>query len=256
MDAKIAARLREPFPSEQVGQLPRVTCSDCSDRSTRCTKHERSKCSDCGAYVSTAHIHLDYVGHADVTSRLLEVDPDWTWEPLATDDHGLPVFDTDSNDRPVGLWIRLTVGGVSRLGYGSCPSSQGDAVKVLIGDALRNAAMRFGVAVDLWAKGDRKDPAAENPTASGGQAQRRRAKQQQAEPDPEQAQVIAMKREVVDFRKTNGLGADPKLITEHFVEVTGMDAEALQTRAGLEVYLTALREDVAKSNGHAAADAS
>ena len=255
MDASIATALRAPFPAEQIGQLPRVTCGDCSDRSTRCSKHERSKCSDCGAYVSTAHIHLDYVGHADVTSRLLEVDPDWTWEPLATDDHGLPVFDTDNNDRPVGLWIRLTVGGVSRLGYGSCPSSQNDAVKVLIGDALRNAAMRFGVAVDLWAKGDRKDPAAENAVASGGQAQRRRAKQQ-AEPDPEQAQVIAMKREVVDFRKTHGLGADPKLIAEHFTEVTGMEAAALQTRAGLEAYLAHLREDAAKRNGHATADAS
>ena len=32
--------------------------------------------------------------------------------------------------------------------------------------------MRFGVALDLWAKGDRADPTAENATASGGQASR------------------------------------------------------------------------------------
>lgn len=32
--------------------------------------------------------------------------------------------------------------------------SGGDAVKEVIGDALRNAAMRFGAALDLWHKGD------------------------------------------------------------------------------------------------------
>ena len=32
--------------------------------------------------------------------------------------------------------------------------------------------MRFGVAVDLWAKGDRADPTRENATESGGQAAR------------------------------------------------------------------------------------
>lgn len=85
----------------------------------------------------------------------------------------MPVFDLDEHGSPVGMWIKLTVGGVTRLGYGSVPSGQADAVKVLIGDALRNAAMRFGVALDLWAKGDRADPTAENATASAGHAARR-----------------------------------------------------------------------------------
>lgn len=54
-----------------------------------------------------------------------------------------------------GMWIRLTVCGVSRLGYGSADGKQGgDAIKEIIGDALRNAAMRFGAALDLWHKGD------------------------------------------------------------------------------------------------------
>ena len=166
-------KLRTPFAPEMVGKLPRVTCGDCSDRNKQCTKHNKVKCGVCQAYVSEKHIHIDYVGHADVTDRLLSVDPEWNWEPKAEDEHGLPVFDADRNGAPVGLWIKLTVGGVTRLGYGSCPSGQGDAVKVLIGDALRNAAMRFGVALDLWAKGDRADPTAENATASAGQASRR-----------------------------------------------------------------------------------
>jgi hypothetical protein len=133
--------LRKPFPQDQVGKLPR------------------------------GNVKLDYVGHADVTARLLDVDPEWNWEPLATE-NGLPSFDLDKNGNPVGLWIKLTVGGVTRLGYGSVPSDQRDAVKVLIGDALRNAAMRFGVALDLWAKGDRADPTAENPSGSAGAAAR------------------------------------------------------------------------------------
>jgi hypothetical protein len=134
--------LRKPFPPEAIGKLPRGGAK------------------------------LDYVGHADVTARLLDVDPAWNWEPLAYEDGGLPRFDLDKNGNPVGFWIKLTVHDVTRLGYGSCPSDQRDAVKVLIGDALRNAAMRFGVALDLWAKGDRADPTAENPSGSAGQANR------------------------------------------------------------------------------------
>ena len=160
--------LRRKFPAEEVGKLPRVTCPDCSDRRKTCSEHRKSRCTTCQAYVSERHIHIDYVGHADVTARLLEADPEWNWEPKAEDERGMPVFDTDDNGSPVGLWIKLTVGGVTRLGYGSVPGGQPDAVKVLIGDALRNAAMRFGVALDLWAKGDRADPTAENATASAG----------------------------------------------------------------------------------------
>jgi hypothetical protein len=173
-DNEALLSLLEPFPAEQVGKLPRVTCTACSNNRGSCSDHDKARCNACGAWVSTKHIHLDYVGHADVTRRLLETDPAWQWEPLAEDENGLPIFDTDAKDNPVGLWIKLTVLGVTRRGYGSCPSGQNDAVKVLIGDALRNAAMRFGVALDLWAKGDRADPAVENATASGGQAARRR----------------------------------------------------------------------------------
>lgn len=83
---------------------------------------------------------LDYVGHAATTDRLLAVDP--TWEPLALDERGLPAIDQAGN-----LWIRLTVCGLTRIGVGDGPS-----MKVRIGDAIRNAAMRYGVALDLWSK--------------------------------------------------------------------------------------------------------
>jgi len=114
------ALLREPFPAHQISKLPK------------------------------GGIFLDYVGHAALTDRLLDADKEWNWEPLALDAAGLPALDANG-----GLWIRLTVDGLTRLGYGHAGAKKGgDAIKELIGDALRNAAMRFGAALDLWHKGD------------------------------------------------------------------------------------------------------
>lgn len=112
MSAEAAAALRKPFPKSAIGKIPK------------------------------GGIQLDYVGHAAVTDRLLAVDPEWTWEPMATTPEGLPMPDGHGN-----LWIRLTVCGVTRIGVGD-----GKSMKELIGDAIRNAAMRFGVALDLWSK--------------------------------------------------------------------------------------------------------
>lgn len=152
-----AAALREPFPAGEVGKLPRVTCPDCRSKDTTCQRHRRSRCSGCGSFVSTDHIHLDYVGHAEVTDRLLQVDPEWNWEPMGWDATGLPAF-----DRLGGLWIRLTVSGMTRPGYGHADNmTGGDAVKEVIGDALRNAAMRFGIGLDLWRRSELADDAPE-----------------------------------------------------------------------------------------------
>ncbi len=112
MKPETATALRKPFPPESVGRLPK------------------------------GGVMLDYVGHAAVTDRLLTVDPEWSWEPFALGPDGLPAPDREGN-----LWIRLTVCGVTRIGVGD-----GKNAKERIGDAIRNAAMRFGVALDLWAK--------------------------------------------------------------------------------------------------------
>lgn len=91
---------------------------------------------------------LEYINHGLVTERLLEVDPTWTWEPLVTDERGFPVFDEHG-----GLWIRLTVCGVTRLGYGDSEGQKGpDAIKGAISDALKIAAARFGVALHVWSQ--------------------------------------------------------------------------------------------------------
>lgn len=134
--------LREPFPENQISLLPKPTSKD----------GKKAKCNECGNFHAHPAIHLKYVGHAALTDRLLDADPNWSWEPMTLKD-GLPGFDASG-----GLWIKLTVCGVTRLGYGHAATSQykevGSREKEVIGDALRNAAMRFGAALDLWHKGE------------------------------------------------------------------------------------------------------
>jgi hypothetical protein len=114
------SKMLEPFPANEINQIPK------------------------------GGIQLDYVGHAALTKRLLETDLEWSWEPFAVGEDGLPKLDDKG-----GLWIRLTVCGITRIGYGDAGNSKGtNAVKEAIGDALRNAGMRFGAALDLWHKGD------------------------------------------------------------------------------------------------------
>jgi hypothetical protein len=49
----------------------------------------------------------------------------------------------------------MTVCGMTRLGYGDATGKTGaNAVKEIIGDAIRNAGMRFGMALDLWTSSD------------------------------------------------------------------------------------------------------
>jgi 5'-3' exonuclease len=142
------ALLRAPFEKHQISKLPKG-----SKEQNNCPPHEKKSCAVCGGWHHPKMIHLDYVGHAALTDRLLEADPMWSWEPAALAPNGLPLFDQTG-----GLWIRLTVCGVTRLGYGHAPSKTfqepGAREKEIIGDALRNAAMRFGAALDLWHKGD------------------------------------------------------------------------------------------------------
>ena len=114
------AKMLEPFAPNEINQIPK------------------------------GGLKLDYVGHAALTKRLLETDLNWSWEPFAVGEDGLPKLDERG-----GLWIRLTVCGITRIGYGDSGNSRGtQAIKEAIGDALRNAGMRFGSELDLWHKGD------------------------------------------------------------------------------------------------------
>lgn len=142
------AKLREPFPANLISKLPKETKTQIDQR-----KQDGQKwgvnCKVCGGWHHKNAVHLDYVGHAAATDRLLDADPRWNWHPVADPaSRGLPVV-------PGGMWIELTVDGVTRLGFGDAAGKTGgDAIKEIIGDAIRNAGMRFGMALDLWHKGD------------------------------------------------------------------------------------------------------
>ena len=140
--------LRAPFPAHQISKLPKPTKKQTDD--VRADFKKGVRCQMCGAWHHPDVVHLDYVGHAALTDRLLDCDPSWNWEPMALASNGAPALDQSG-----GMWIKLTVCNVTRLGYGHADGkSGGDAIKEVIGDALRNAAMRFGAALDLWHKGD------------------------------------------------------------------------------------------------------
>ena len=85
------ALLRKPFPPNQISKLPKPLKRDAP----------KGRCSECGGYHGLPAVHLDYVGHAALTDRLLDADPAWTWEPLAMTPDGLPVLDPFG-----GMWIR------------------------------------------------------------------------------------------------------------------------------------------------------
>lgn len=148
---EVLKKLRDPFPVHQISKLPKAT--KVQTEAVKADYKKGIRCEACGQWHHPEVVHLDYVGHAAVTDRLLDVDPFWTWSPLALTQEGLPRFDESG-----GLWIRLTVCGTTRLGYGNAERSTfkdaGSREKEVIGDAIRNAAMRFGVALELWHKGD------------------------------------------------------------------------------------------------------
>lgn len=97
---------------------------------------------------------LDFVGHADITRLLLEIDPTWRWVPIAWD-NGRPAIHVENG--MATMWGELTILGQARLGVGSVRADKVDLDKELVGDFLRNAAMRFGICLSLWTKQEWED---------------------------------------------------------------------------------------------------
>lgn len=170
-------KLRWPFPAELVCYRPQPWCKSCGDAKSRvCGDHKKQWCDTCRQSLTEAHTDLAYIGHADVNERLDLVDPEWDWRPVnvsAPDElwkqalmegrdqlerfirSRSPVYDNEG-----GLWIEMTIHNdkgepVRRLGYGDAPGKRGSsAIKEIIGDAIRNAAMRYGVARYLWSRSE------------------------------------------------------------------------------------------------------
>lgn len=107
-------------------------------------------------------INLDFVGHADITKSLIEIDPLWRWVPIAWNE-GRPAIHIENG--MATMWAELTLLGHSRLGVGSVRADKPDLDKELVSDFLRNAAMRFGICLSLWTKQE-WDDLANKPVAS------------------------------------------------------------------------------------------
>ncbi len=141
--------LTKPFTPEEIEKLPKQVRKNDEDRG-RCEQGSRYSADGfyCGGWHARS-MHLDYVGHAGITDRLNAADPMWHWEPFALTPAGTPLL-TDG-----GMWGRMTVLGVTRIGFGDPGRNSGpNAIKETIGDFIRNAAMRFGVGTYLWSKSE------------------------------------------------------------------------------------------------------
>lgn len=211
VDYEALAKLRAPFAAGEIGLLPRAVSKDDKIK-FQCKPGNQQASADgkfCGGYHARS-FHLDFVGHAALTNRFLNADPTWSWRPLAFGPDGLPLL-----DKMGGMWIELTIGGVTRLGYGDAQgkSMSTTSIKEIIGDALRNAGMRFGGALNLWHKGDLFENAVEQgkiaaetgPAATTARATRQRtapaatpAVQPAAEPAPQaQPPLTAMEQKAL-----------------------------------------------------------
>ena len=181
-------------------------------------------------------MQLDFVGHADVTKMLIEIDPEWTWEPTAFDANGLPAYRVENGMAHMAGW--LTILGVRRLGIGSVMHNKPDLLKELISDFIRNASMRFGVCLSLWTKQE-WDDVSYTPTTSAPKPAPV-AKVEPAKPSDPLVSMDNIKR-FVEACKTAGLNH------EHVAKTAKLDLADLK-----ESQMPALREAFAKAKELAA----
>jgi hypothetical protein len=181
-------------------------------------------------------MQLDFVGHADVTKMLIEIDPEWTWEPTAFDVNGLPAYRVENGMAHMAGW--LTILGVRRLGIGSVMHNKPDLLKELISDFIRNASMRFGVCLSLWTKQE-WDDVSHTPTTSAPKP----APVAKVEPPKPSDPLVSMDniKRFVDACKTAGLNH------EHVAKSAKLDLADLK-----ESQMPALREAFAKAKELAA----
>ena len=106
---------------------------------------------------------IDYVGHADVTLMLLAIDPAFEYGWVEDQHNGIMAIEETKDLYVLNGW--LTLHGVTRKGVGTCEKRKQEYHKELIGDLLRNCAMRFGVATSLWSRAEAVEAAVESPPA-------------------------------------------------------------------------------------------
>lgn len=190
--------LAAPFPQEDLERLPKPLSRDdrnkgrCEDLGDRPNPYSAD-----GFYCGGWHarsVHLTYVGHAGITTRLNQVltPGGWQFGPLAQTQEGLPFMARGE------FWATLTIKdpdtgeAVSKTDLAANFNSTQEAW----GDALRRCAMRFGVGTYLWSKSEAAhaqaqyaEPLPEQPPAE----QRSQAQPPQQQPEAQSQAAPALK---------------------------------------------------------------
>jgi len=173
---------------------------------------------------------LDFVGHADITRILIEIDPHWRLVPIAWE-NGRPAVNI-VNDMAT-MWFEMTLLGQARLAIGTAKANSMDLDKVLYGDALRNGAMRFGIGLSLWTKQEWNDLDHHTP----------------AKPAPRQTGTAAKPAAPSQTPKPTAPLSDEQVAQFRAAcEAKGLDADSVAEAAGIEpgavwvqAHLSALR---------------
>lgn len=160
---------------------------------------------------------LDFVGHADITRILIEVDPMWTWEPCGWV-NGRPHIHVENGTAT--MWGHLYVHGKPMLGVGSVRADKQELDKELVGDFLRNAAMRFGISLALWTKNEWEDLGGHAPTPQKSIPTRKPA------PKP-----------VADIAVTSTIPVDPEIVGKFIKACAGanLDHDKVADHAGVDL---------------------
>ncbi len=105
--------------------------------------------------IQRSGVDLSFIGHADITRILLDVDPMWSWEPIEWV-NGQPAIHVENGIAT--MWGRLTLLGKTMICVGSAKADKAEYAKEIVGDLIRNGSMRFGIGISLWSKQDWDQP--------------------------------------------------------------------------------------------------
>jgi len=162
-------------------------------------------------------IQLDFVGHADITRILIEIDPLWSYEPCGWD-NGRPAIHIENG--MATMWAYLIVHGKKMLGVGSVRADKQELDKELVGDFLRNAAMRFGISLALWTKNEWEDLGGHAPAPQKSTPARKPA------PKP-----------VADIAVTSTIPVEPEIVGKFIKACAGanLDHDKVADAAGVDL---------------------
>ena len=166
---------------------------------------------------------LDFVGHADITRILIEIDPLWWWEPCGWV-NGRPAIHVENG--MATMWGFLYVHDKPLLGVGSVRADKQELDKELVGDFLRNAAMRFGISLALWTKNEWED--------LGGNAPAPKTIISSRKPAP---------KPVADIAVTSTIPVDPEIVGKFIKACAGANLDHDKVADAADVDLSNVTND-------------